>query len=46
MRREWMPVLARVYHISPDRQKRLTLGEFDVLCADYERLKAEEHDGY
>lgn len=41
-----MPVLARVYHVPPDRQRRLRLADFNALIADYEALRrAEEPHG-
>jgi hypothetical protein len=36
-----MPVLARVYHVSPLDQRRLTLAELRALREDYDRLQAE-----
>jgi hypothetical protein len=37
-----MPILARVYHIPPADQGRLTLQEFRDIQDDYERVTAEE----
>jgi hypothetical protein len=34
-----MPVLARVYHLPPREQARLTLQQFHDLLRDYEQLK-------
>lgn len=33
-----MAVLARVYHVPPDRQDGLTLRQLNVLEADYRQL--------
>jgi hypothetical protein len=37
-----MPVLARVYHVSPSEQHKLTLQQFRDIQDDYERVTAEE----
>jgi hypothetical protein len=37
-----MPVLARVYHLPPREQARLTLQQFRDLQRDYQQLQAAE----
>jgi hypothetical protein len=39
-----MPVLARVYHIPPFEQHRITLAQFAEIRADYQRVR-QEQDG-
>jgi hypothetical protein len=40
-----MPVLARVYHIPPHEQHRLTLAEFYDIRRDYEQMKEGQQSG-
>jgi hypothetical protein len=37
-----MPILARVYHVPPSEQHKLTLQQFQDIQVDYERVTAEE----
>jgi hypothetical protein len=36
-----MPVLARVYHIPPSEQGKLTLEQFTLIRADFEQMQDE-----